>query len=370
LAPTAPTTTVPATTTTTVPPWTANVPGPPPPATIAASPADIAKADQLEKEIVTQSNVLDILASQYDEAQQKVTATAATLAQIDAQLAAAHANAAAAQANVDRADQTLRNIAVDAYVSLGDSASGSDALLNTYEQGAAQTGAETALGKALGQVQQLHQAESRLRATETAIVKEDQQASDANTAAQAAAAQAQAAAQAATNGQQQLLLTVSQVGGGNLAKLVAAAQAAEAQAAYTRFSTSGSLDFAPSAVLRAPSTRATLAVQVAMAQVGKAYIWGAAGPDTFDCSGLTMWSWAQAGVAIPRVAADQQAWATPVPISQLAPGDLVFFGNPAHHVGMYVGGGLMVDAPHSGATVSVVPIWWDDLAGFGRVHSP
>lgn len=60
----------------------------------------------------------------------------------------------------------------------------------------------------------------------------------------------------------------------------------------------------------------------------------------------------------------------PVPISQLQPGDLVFYGVPAHHVGMYVGGGRMVDAPHSGANVHVVPIWWGDLAGFGRVHRP
>jgi cell wall-associated NlpC family hydrolase len=59
-----------------------------------------------------------------------------------------------------------------------------------------------------------------------------------------------------------------------------------------------------------------------------------------------------------------------VPISQLAPGDLVFFGSPAYHVGMYIGNGLMVDAPHTGADVSISPIWWNDLAGFGRVHQP
>jgi cell wall-associated NlpC family hydrolase len=112
---------------------------------------------------------------------------------------------------------------------------------------------------------------------------------------------------------------------------------------------------------------ATAAVQAALAQVGKPYQWGAAGPNTFDCSGLTMWSWAQAGIAIPRVAADQQSWTTPVPISQLQPGDLVFFGTPAHHVGMYIGNGLMVDAPHTGADVTVESIWWSDLAGFGRV---
>jgi cell wall-associated NlpC family hydrolase len=151
---------------------------------------------------------------------------------------------------------------------------------------------------------------------------------------------------------------------------VAAAQAAAAQAAFTRFETAGTLDFKPGSALAAPSPAAAIAVQVAESEVGKPYVWGAAGPDTFDCSGLVLWAWAHAGVAVPRVAADQQAWATPVPISQLAPGDLVFFGSPAHHVGIYVGAGLMVDAPHSGANVSVVPIWWDDLAGFGRVHAP
>ena len=97
-------------------------------------------------------------------------------------------------------------------------------------------------------------------------------------------------------------------------------------------------------------------------------MWGGTGPDVFDCSGLMQWSWAQVGVHIPRVAADQQTWATPVPISQVQPGDLVFFGNPAHHVGMYIGNGQMVNAPHTGANVEVASIWWNELAGFGRVH--
>jgi cell wall-associated NlpC family hydrolase len=106
-----------------------------------------------------------------------------------------------------------------------------------------------------------------------------------------------------------------------------------------------------------------------LAQLGKPYLWGGTGPDQFDCSGLMQWSWfLGGGVKIPRVAADQQAWATPIPISQILPGDLVFFGAPAHHVGMYLGGGLMLDAPHTGAWVEVVPIWWTELSGFGRVH--
>ena len=91
----------------------------------------------------------------------------------------------------------------------------------------------------------------------------------------------------------------------------------------------------------------------------------------FDCSGLTQYVWRQAGVSIPRVAADQDAWTIPVPLSQLLPGDLVFYGQTdIHHVGIYIGDGLMINAPHTGTVVQVSSIWWSDLAGFGRVHAP
>jgi alpha-tubulin suppressor-like RCC1 family protein len=106
----------------------------------------------------------------------------------------------------------------------------------------------------------------------------------------------------------------------------------------------------------------------ARAQLGKPYVWGGNGPDVFDCSGLMVFSWGLAGVRLPRVAADQQAWAIPVTAWQARPGDLVFFGWPAHHVGMYLGNGLMIDAPHPGATVEIASIAATDMAGFGRVH--
>ena len=372
VAPTTTTVPRPTTTTTTVAPapWVAKVPGPPPAPVIDATAAEVALATTLERQIATQSDVLDVLAEAYDRAQQKVAAAGAALDAVQARLATARDDADAAQAAAAEAETTLRSVAVAAYVNVkAGTPTGPGALLGAYERGSAQTDAETAVGKALSQLQSLHQAEQRLRAAETEIVKEEQQASDAKAAAQAAAAQAQAAAQAATTQQQQLLSTVAQVSG-NLAPLVAAARAAQAQAAFSRFSTAGGLDFQPSAALGGPAAQAAAVVQLAVAQVGKPYVWGAAGPDSFDCSGLVTWAWGHVGVAVPRVAADQQTWATPVPISQLAPGDLVFFGNPAHHVGIYVGGGLMVDAPHSGASVSVVSIWWDDLAGFGRVHHP
>ncbi|HET9075503.1 MAG TPA: NlpC/P60 family protein [Acidimicrobiales bacterium] len=141
-----------------------------------------------------------------------------------------------------------------------------------------------------------------------------------------------------------------------------------AQQARTELSGSR-LDFPPAAPLPAPVPTTGVALTWAFAELGKPYVWGATGPDSFDCSGLTQFVWHQAGVDIPRVAADQDAWTVPVPLSQLLPGDLVFFGTTdIHHVGIYIGSGLMINAPHTGDVVRVSSIWWSDLAGFGRVH--
>jgi cell wall-associated NlpC family hydrolase len=123
-----------------------------------------------------------------------------------------------------------------------------------------------------------------------------------------------------------------------------------------------------------PGAQAEVALKFALAQVGRPYVWGATGPDSYDCSGLTWQSYAQAGVALPRVAAAQYGLAgTPVAIADLLPGDLVFFATAAwdpgavHHVGMYVGHGLMVDAPHTGAYVRVEPVTAAGYVGAIRI---
>ncbi len=132
-----------------------------------------------------------------------------------------------------------------------------------------------------------------------------------------------------------------------------------------------SLQFSPKGGIPAPLATTAVALKWAFAELGKPYVWGATGPNSFDCSGLTQFVWRQAGVSIPRVAAAQYAWTIPVPLSQLLPGDLVFYGKTdIHHVGMYIGDGLMINAPHTGTVVQVSSIWWSDLAGFGRVHAP
>jgi cell wall-associated NlpC family hydrolase len=178
----------------------------------------------------------------------------------------------------------------------------------------------------------------------------------------------QAASQAATAVQAKLTATLATVQG-ELVTLVAAQRAGIAWQTYAKLGGGQALDFVPPKPLPALVPQTAAAIALVTAQMGKPYLWGGTGPDSFDCSGLMQWSWNQLGLQLPRVAADQQTWAVPVPISQVLPGDLVFFGSPAHHVGLYVGNGLMVDAPHTGEFVETVPIWWDELTGFGRVHA-
>ena len=116
-----------------------------------------------------------------------------------------------------------------------------------------------------------------------------------------------------------------------------------------------------------PNPNAAAVIQFAQEQLGKPYEYGAAGPNTWDCSGLTMVAWSQAGVSLPHSAAGQWDDTVRISYSQLEPGDLVFFYQPVDHVGIYVGNGTMIDAPHTGANVEYDSIWWSGLDGFGRV---
>ncbi len=117
-----------------------------------------------------------------------------------------------------------------------------------------------------------------------------------------------------------------------------------------------------------PASGWQVAMAFAESQIGKPYRWGGAGPATYDCSGLTMVAWAKAGVSMPHSAQDQYNMTARIPLSDLQPGDLVFFGTPTdvYHVGMYVGGGSMVDAPETGQDVMIQPIYELNLLGGGR----
>lgn len=131
------------------------------------------------------------------------------------------------------------------------------------------------------------------------------------------------------------------------------ARLAHEQAATAQHETSLRTTYNPPAYNGAASGRAAVAVQYAYAQLGKPYQWGGAGPDSFDCSGLTMRSWGAAGVGLPHSAAGQQAMLPSVSLGALEPGDLVFYGDPAFHTAIYIGGGRIIQAPHTGAVVEI-----------------
>jgi cell wall-associated NlpC family hydrolase len=121
------------------------------------------------------------------------------------------------------------------------------------------------------------------------------------------------------------------------------------------------------------ASSAQVAIDFARDQLGEPYVWGAAGPDSWDCSGLTMGAWAAAGVSLPHYSVAQYAATTPVSVSQLRPGDLVFWASNSSdpdtifHVGLYIGDGEMIHAPHTGAVVRVESIWyWETPDFFGR----
>lgn len=122
-----------------------------------------------------------------------------------------------------------------------------------------------------------------------------------------------------------------------------------------------------------PSAATAKAITFARAQLGKPYVWGTSGPDSFDCSGLTYAAYRAAGIGIPRVSGDQWRHGPHVPIGREQPGDLVFFnsgpgtsgGNPGH-VGLVVGGGKMIAAPHTGTVVQIQSYRHPSLLGFTR----
>ena len=105
--------------------------------------------------------------------------------------------------------------------------------------------------------------------------------------------------------------------------------------------------------ITAPDARVKAVLSFACAQIGEPYQFGADGPGSWDCSGLTMMAWRQAGVSLPHSSAQQATYGTRVTAAQLRPGDLVFYHVPISHVALFVGQGLMLDAPQTGDVVKI-----------------
>src|SRR3954449_5238675 len=122
----------------------------------------------------------------------------------------------------------------------------------------------------------------------------------------------------------------------------------------------------PAGAIVAPTAAAQIAVDTALAQLGDPYVWAGAGPDAFDCSGLTQYAYAAAGISLPHSSQMQSTMGTPVARADLQPGDLVFFYSPVGHVGIYLGDGLMVHAPTTGSVVKIVSL--DVMTGYNSAR--
>ncbi len=146
------------------------------------------------------------------------------------------------------------------------------------------------------------------------------------------------------------------------AKIDKVNSAAMAQA-MTVFKQTGSY---PDIQIPTANTVGGQALQAALSRRGDPYVWAAAGPGEFDCSGLVMWAFAQEGIALPHYTGAQWNSGMHVARNDLEPGDLVFFGSDISHVGIYVGDGLMVDAPNTGSVVRVEPLF-SDYVGAVRI---
>jgi cell wall-associated NlpC family hydrolase len=316
-----------------------------------------AKAAALASRINALGLQEEALSEQYDAAMNRA-------ASIQAQVASAAQQVAAAEASANKARAALKQDAVMAYVHGGNSpfSPGAGALSSANES---LLRAEYVNSLAANQSDAIDQ--FRLAALQ-------EQAAKALLSQQQAAAQAQLAQvnqdrQAAASLASQLQATQGQVNG-QIATLIAqqeaAARAAAAQAAAARLAAEQAaararVVSAPNATLTASNPPpvghgASGAVAAAESRVGDWYQWGAAGPNTFDCSGLVMWAYAQVGVSLPHYSGGQYADTTHIPMSDLQPGDLVFPSDPGEHVAMYVGNGEIVEAPYTGAQVHIVPM--------------
>ena len=195
---------------------------------------------------------------------------------------------------------------------------------------------------------------------------------DKRTVAQAAS-QAQTLLAALQAQQAQLIAAAKDAAARQAAVAQAAAlarQAALNAAAAAAFAAGNNNPPAPVGLSHYSGSAAQIALRVAQDQLGKPYVWGADGPNSFDCSGLTMYAYGKAGISLPHYTGDQWNAGRHVAQSQLVPGDLVFFGSDLGHMGMYVGNNTFIHAPHSGDVVKYSQLtgyYQDNYAGAVRI---
>jgi len=324
----------------------------------SADPVAAAKAQaaQISAQVAADGQKLDAFEQQYEGAQAKVAALQSQIAQAKATIAADQAAVSSDQAN-------LRNQALDAYMA-GGNATGLESLFSSTGNPAASEYQSVASNNVSTAVDALSVAENKLTTQESQLQGNE----DAAAAALAQVDAARSAAEAAMADQQAALSHAN----GQVAALIAQQQSAQEAAAHAAYlaQLAAQRNAASNTASNVPAAGgAAKAVAAAESQIGVPYQWGGEDPGVgFDCSGLTQWSWAQAGVSLPRTAAEQYDAVTHIPLSAMQPGDLVFWsdGSGISHVAIYIGNGDVVHAPNTGSTVRIQAIWDNGLVGAGR----
>ena len=341
----------------------------------AASPIDDKKAEaaRLASEVRSLGVQVEILGEELVEAEAEVQTLTDAVAEAEARLAETKASAGLVRNEV-------RDRAVESYIRGGDVADSRDVGAIGGDAGVAQTYVESVNGNRQDKLDELR----ALQLDETARREELDAAKAEATRGQQAVEQRKSEV---TDLLAQRTALRNQVDG-ELAALIAEEQQRQAEAEAKRVreelarqqasarrnqttpKSSGPklVEPPPGTDVPAPNPKAAVAVATAKQQLGKPYTYGASGPDRFDCSGLTSFAWDAAGVDLPRSSRSQYSGTARVALADIQPGDLVFFGSPIHHVGIYVGGGQMINAPETGDVVKYASIYRSDLVGVGRVE--
>jgi peptidoglycan DL-endopeptidase CwlO len=333
------------------------------PASAHGAPVDDKKAQaaQLEQQITENGRRIDALNEQINSAQIQLDAANSAIAIADAQVAAATAKTKELRSELGRRAAAL-------YRGAGTTGGVADLdAQNVIELNTRKQYTSLAAQREKQLVSQLARAKEELAARKA-------DAEEARTTASNKKAEIQSVKSDLAAGDAKQRTLLSQVNG-EIAQLVAQQeaerQAREAAAAQARLlaarttptstgtsTSSSSSSSTPttkySSSVPAPSGGAATAIAYAQAQLGKPYCYGGAGPSCFDCSGLTMMAWGAAGVSMPHGSTEQWNMFPHLPVSQAQPGDLIVWDG---HVGLYIGGGMMIHAPHTGTVVQVAPLY-------------
>jgi cell wall-associated NlpC family hydrolase len=329
--------------------------------------SDKAQAAAIEARLAAAQNEMSALGQEYD-------AASARLHQIDEAITTTKATIGSDQRQVVADRTRLTRAAIDNYVSDG-TASGANSIFsgNQTTNGAATEYNVIADGDISLAMDNLHTAQRTLTAQESELESQQGQAKQAVATEQAAVnqnaheVQDQQGALDEENSQIAALIAQQELQQEQSQEQAAEARIVAAQLEATVTSDSNSPAPPPTAA------GGEGAVQAAESQLGVPYVWGGESPrgspdPGFDCSGLVAWSWAQVGVDLPHYSGAQMSDSAPVPLSDLQPGDLLFYGpGGSQHVAMYVSAGTMIEAPETGEVVHLTALrLGDDFVGAGR----